>query len=400
MPASREVFTPDNLGDASFPRVGQRAVLQVGQNLIRGSILGRVLFSCPTSGTAGSNTGNGTVTLVRAGAKVKIGTYTIICAHVAATFSVFNITDPDSLIVGTCTVGIGDNNAVKFGSEQIQLQILNGTTDFAANDSFTVAVSQGIPTTGTIAGTGNGTCVQVEARRLTTIGSYVATCVEAISGGGRFEVVDPNSNVVGTAYASKFVGTGNGTLTEIKAGPRFNKAGPYLITCTAAGTTHGGTFSVTDPNGVVIGSASLPDTASGTVVFSHEQISFKLTDGGTNFTVGAKFTLYWFESDAIAFVIWDGSTDFVLTDTATITTTISQKQCKIVDRDNTDGSNLPYAVLAESCDASLEAKEVPIFVAGKFNERELSFGGNDTIEHHRDNLRVVGIFTDSSGLVS
>jgi hypothetical protein len=64
-----------------------------------------------------------------------------------------------------------------------------------------------IPTTGVVAGTGNGTCTGVTGGAKTKVGDYVFTCVEAIADGGRFEGVDPDGLAlpdaqVGTAYVN------------------------------------------------------------------------------------------------------------------------------------------------------------------------------------------------------
>lgn len=391
------INTPDNLIVSDKPTPITRKVLVVsGQGeLKRGAVVGRVRYSCPTTGTV-AGTGNGTSTLVKAGAKVKIGSYVATCQHVAATFAEFNVVDPDGLNIGSFTIGVATGDISTFSSEQISFIVTNGSTDFIATDTITIAVTSGVPTTGTFAGTGNGTLVQVESRTNTKIGAYTATLITAITNGGLFTVANPSGVSLGTIYASKFTGTGNGTLTEIKAGPRFKKNGPYIIACSVAGTTHGGTFTVTDPDGTLIGTVVMPDTASGTAIFNHEQISFKLTDGSANFTTTAVFTLYWFESDELAFVIWDGSTDFAVSAVFTITTTIGANNVKLLNVDNLDGSQEPFGILAEAIDATSAAVEAGAYIAGSFNEAELFFGGNDTINTHRTALRDIGILTDTT----
>jgi hypothetical protein len=361
-----------------------------GQSLLRGSVLGRKKYVCPTTGTAGSNTGNGTITAVRAGGRIKNGIYTVLCAEVAATFAIFNVTDPDGLIVGSVSVGLTSTNVAKFGSEQIQFSVTSGATAFIANDSFTITVSGGVPTTGTAgSNTGNGTCTIVQSRRNTKVGIYSAKNVLAATNGGKFEVTDPDGNVIGYVNAKSFVGTGNGTITEIIAG-RNKQAGLYAVTCTVA-ATNGGTFSVKDPNDVVIGTITLPGTSTGSARFTSEEISFLLTDAGTDFIVGDKFSIDVLESDQLSMVISDGATDFALNDSFTVTVTIGDKDCVIVNSDNVDGSQDPYAVLLENVDATSADVLAAAMVSGEVNERALIFGGNDTIETHRDALRNIGI---------
>lgn len=67
----------------------------------------------------------------------------------------------------------------------------------------------------------------------------------------------------GTAVAG--TNTGNGTLTLFAlASGKVAKVGSYVAECKKVGTTHGGWFDVTDPNGALVGSFVMPDTAGGT----------------------------------------------------------------------------------------------------------------------------------------
>jgi hypothetical protein len=393
MEMSVDTFRPDNLLVGGPVRTQPR-VIASGQNLARGSVLGIVKFSCPTTGTAGTNTGNGTVTLVKAGSLLKIGTYTLTVTEVAATFILAKVTDPDGKSLGNVAMGTGDNDTGEFSSEQIQFLVTNGTTDFAAADSFTITVTEGVPNTATVTGTGNGTCPQIEGRRGTRAQTYKIQCVTAIAGGGKFNLLDASSNALATIYASKYVGTGTGALTEIKAGPRFKKNGPYLIKCTTA-VTNGGVFTVTDPDGTVIGTATIPPGSTNSITFDHEQISFKVADA-TDFAENDLFTLYWNENDYLACVIWDGSSDFIVGDYFSVAVTIGQNQCKLVNYENTDGSNEADCVLSHDVDATSAAKECICYTEGVFDERELRFGGNDTIDSHRATMRIKGLKTVSS----
>lgn len=87
---------------------------------------------------------------------------------------------------------------------------------------------------------------------------------------------------VGRISVPTVVGTGNGTVTAVYAGPEVLE-GNYVVTCTAA-ATNGGTFSVTNPAG-----KALPAATVGTAYTSRE-INFTLNDGGTDFIVGDAFT--------------------------------------------------------------------------------------------------------------
>lgn len=77
--------------------------------------------------------------------------------------------------------------------------------------------------------------------------------------------------------------TGNGAMGAITVG---NEAvtGTYTLAITAA-AANGGDFSVTGPNGIVIGTGSVG------VAFSAGGLSFTLADGLTDFIVGDSFSI-------------------------------------------------------------------------------------------------------------
>lgn len=63
-----------------------------------------------------------------------------------------------------------------------------------------------------------------------------------------------------------------------------------------------------------------------------------------------------------------------------------------VDSSLADGSQTPYAILAEDVDASAADAPGAIYLTGEFNENALAFGGTDTADTHRKKLREIGIF--------
>lgn len=56
-----------------------------------------------------------------------------------------------------------------------------------------------------------------------------------------------------------------------------------------------------------------------------------------------------------------------------------------------DGSQTPFAVLTEDCDASGGDKECLYYAAGEFNELAMTFGTGHTADSVRDALRDLGI---------
>ncbi len=233
-----ETFQFDNLIAGDYPIATEDVLVQTG-NLVRGSILGRVKTSTPTTGTAaGGNTGDGTVTAVTGGKETKPGTYTIECITAETNGGTFQVTNPDGDLLGQVKIQAGAGASADFASPEINFTVTDGSTDFAAGDSFTVAVSDGVPDSGTAAG-GN---------------------------------------------------TGDGTVTNVE-GRRDLKVGTYTIECTAA-ATHSGTFKVTDPDGNDIQTGiTIPAGAGNSINFDNDQIAGTITDGSTDFAVGDSFTV-------------------------------------------------------------------------------------------------------------
>lgn len=311
-------FSPDNLIGGDKKLVTEEILVAAGQNLSRGSVLGRVKVSVPSTGTADSNnTGDGTCTLVSGGSATKVGTYTIACIRAVTNGGDFEITDPNGNFVGRVQITAGAGGTGVFKSEELNFTITEDT-DFAIGDKFTVEVTEGVPSTGTADGDN----------------------------------------------------TGNGTVSDVE-GRRHLKVGDYVVTCTAApaAASHGGTFSVVDPDGKTIGTLTLPVTLGGNAVFTHDQITLKITDGTTNFAVDDFFT---------------------------ITISIHPRQVKLLDKTATDGSSEPYAVLSEDIDASTSAVFGIGYTEGQFDERQLVFANGTDIEDVRDKMIAKGMIPVAS----
>lgn len=111
--------------------------------------------------------------------------------------------------------------------------------------------------------------------------------------------------------------TGNGVLgTVTPSGPAGN--GAYQIEIIEA-AANAGRFQVTDPGGVIVG------------------------DG----TVGVAFT-----GGGLAFTLADGATDFVAGDRFVVTVSGAAGKYKEYNPGNTDGSNVPRAILWDDVDAT------------------------------------------------
>jgi hypothetical protein len=93
--------------------------------------------------------------------------------------------------------------------------------------------------------------------------------------------------------ASAITGTGNGTVTvaTVKDGPIVPMVGAYVLRCIAA-VAHGGVFRLEDPNGAIVaGYLALTAGAGVATVFEAGGLQFTITDGSTDFVVGDTATL-------------------------------------------------------------------------------------------------------------
>jgi len=86
--------------------------------------------------------------------------------------------------------------------------------------------------------------------------------------------------------------TGDGTMTGVTQGVTGQlKIGTYEVKCVEV-ATHGGTFSLADPNGNLLATDLTIFAGAGEVTeFAIGGLVFSITDGATDFVAGDKFTL-------------------------------------------------------------------------------------------------------------
>ena len=125
---------------------GRSAVLK---NL---TVMAKKNLTVPTTGTAGTNTGNGTVTAVAAGVggiQLLVGIYVLTCTFAVTNGGVFKLEDPNgNIIADNLTLRVGAGLLTSFSVGGLVFTITDGSTDFAADDEFTittVAVGKYIP---------------------------------------------------------------------------------------------------------------------------------------------------------------------------------------------------------------------------------------------------------------
>jgi hypothetical protein len=339
-----------------------------GQNLSLGAVIGKITKSIPAAGTpADGNTGGGTVTGVTGGTKTRIGEYALVCAGIPAGAATVPATgtapvSPPNTGGGTVT-GVTGGEDVQIGD---YILACIGVPEGAA-----VVPAEGASDGGN---TGAGTVTGVTGGDEVKIGTYTITCLTYTASplAATFEVKDPDGNLLSGAalgaYANEQI---NFTITD--GSPAITAGDIWTIEVTEASHA-GGTFTVTAPDG-----SALPDATVG-AAYSNEQINFTINDGDPDFAVGDTFTISVTEAshaggtftvtapdgsalpDAIVdaaytnpqinFTINDGSPDFAVGDSFTITVAEGSGKVKEIDFDAADGSREAYGFTLAAYDAS------------------------------------------------
>ena len=227
--------TRDNLVAGDKQLKTESVLVASGEGaLARGTVLGRTKVSVPTTGTI-AGTGNGTCTVVTGGPKTLQGSYVATCIAVVAHGGIFQVKNPKGNIIGQVSILGGSGGTGVFTNEEINFTLTDGSTDFIAGDTATIAVTEGVPNSASVVGTGNGTLTGVEGRHDLKVGAYTFTCKTAV--------------------------------------------------------THGGVFGVTDPDGLDLPDITMTPGTGGATAFENDQIAGILTDGSTDFIVGDYFVI-------------------------------------------------------------------------------------------------------------
>lgn len=128
-----DVFKSDPSPDISTDRV-----TVTGGNYLLGTVLGKITAgTVPITGIAGTNTGNGTCASVTGGVDVQPGIYAVSCVLAETNGGLFQVKSPSGKLLGIARVGVAFTHA------EINLTVGDGSTDYAAGDSFTVTVPAG-----------------------------------------------------------------------------------------------------------------------------------------------------------------------------------------------------------------------------------------------------------------
>lgn len=128
-----EAILSEGAGNISRDNV----IVAVSQTIAANGLLARLAVAASVVVTQSfAGTGNGVLTIAdpAVNSKVKDGDYTVVCIEPAADGGTFDVRDPSGKSIGSAVVGVAFNKEVKF-------TIADGSTDFAAGDTFTLSVA-------------------------------------------------------------------------------------------------------------------------------------------------------------------------------------------------------------------------------------------------------------------
>jgi hypothetical protein len=122
--------------EASGTRSRDSVTILSGQNLLAGTVLGKVAHGTASAAAFAGNTGTGTVGAITLSAGAKVGAHKLVIIEPAGNAGTFTVEDPDGITIGT------GNVAVAFSGGGLAFTLSDGT-DFIAGDGFTITVAAG-----------------------------------------------------------------------------------------------------------------------------------------------------------------------------------------------------------------------------------------------------------------
>lgn len=161
--------------------------------------------------------------------------------------------------------------------------------------------------------------------------------------------------VAGAVTAAAAAGnTGNGTIGTLSAGAGA-KVGVYTAIAIEP-AANAGAFQVEDPDGVIVGRATVAVAFTGPV-------NFTIADGAADFAAGDRFLLTVADSGSVRQVVAAA----------------------------TDGSSRAYGICAVGADATAAPQDVLVYTRGDFNEAAVTLGAGSTLAGVRGPLRALGV---------
>ncbi len=132
--------TRDNLLAGPMMPIRGSVTVAESQTLTRGAVLGLSTLEAGDIVVGGSNTGDGVASAfaLSATGSAKLGDYVATCVTAVTNSGIFDVVDPDGLLIGRVTVAVSGDTTFTGGG--ITFNIADGATDFVVGDVFTFPV--------------------------------------------------------------------------------------------------------------------------------------------------------------------------------------------------------------------------------------------------------------------
>ncbi|MDD5227185.1 MAG: head decoration protein [Methylococcales bacterium] len=206
-------------------------IIASGQNLVSGTVLGKIVAN--TTATASTVTGTGVLTITAGalGANAIVGTYRATCITAGAT-AVYEFETPTGVqLRQDMTVGAGSTDI----DGHFTVGAVNGTNS-VVGDFFTFTIASSTVSTisaSAVVGTGNGVITAGAGGGLALDGAYCVVCTTAALNAGIFTVYQPLTNeVIGTVTVSAGATSvaGHFTLTIADGAADFVVGDRFVVT--------------------------------------------------------------------------------------------------------------------------------------------------------------------------
>ena len=257
-------------------RSKENVTIQSGQDVVAGEVLAAVLVG--TAAADAGNTGNGAAGAVTLGADAQVGIYELEATALG----------PGGLTATAAAGGSNTGNGVMGAvTEGADIEVGVYELECTSTGPGVAAAGTGAADANSHSGTGNtgnGTITGSPATGASAVvGTYRAVCIGLDANLGEFEVTDPNGVVLGTALVgTEFSVGGHVTFTIADGATDFDEGDAFTIVVAAANS---GTFSVLTPGGYPLADLTVA------VAYSSNHFSVTLADGATDFIVGDTFTI-------------------------------------------------------------------------------------------------------------
>ncbi len=132
-----DTHNPDRLLAGDFTVRAVEETVITPENIVRGTLMGKITLGAATPAADGGNTGDGVLGAITLGALAQVGVYTLTCIIAVANAGTFEVQAPDGTTLPQLTV------AVAYAGQHINGTLADGATDFIVGDKFTATVAAG-----------------------------------------------------------------------------------------------------------------------------------------------------------------------------------------------------------------------------------------------------------------